>query len=170
MGGQPLNAPVVDLAPTADGKGYWLVGTDGGIFAFGDANSTARWEASTSTSPWWAWPPTTHRRLLDGRSDGGVFSFNAPFYGSAGNLVLNEPIDGMASTPNGHGYWMVGWDGAIFAYGNARFHGSTGGQPLNAPMVGMAVDRATGGTGWSAPTAASSPSTRPSTGTADRGG
>jgi hypothetical protein len=78
-------------------------------------------------------------------SDGGVFSFNAPFDGSAGNLVLNEPINGMASTPNGHGYWMVGWDGAIFAYGNARFHGSTGGQSLNAPMVGMAVDRATGG-------------------------
>jgi hypothetical protein len=25
------------MAPTASGKGYWLVATDGGIFSFGDA-------------------------------------------------------------------------------------------------------------------------------------
>jgi hypothetical protein len=28
---------VVGLAPTATGKGYWMVGVDGGVFAFGDA-------------------------------------------------------------------------------------------------------------------------------------
>ena len=37
MGGKPLNAPVVNLAPTPDGGGYWLVASDGGVFAFGDA-------------------------------------------------------------------------------------------------------------------------------------
>lgn len=37
MGGQPLNAPMVDLVPTPDGGGYWLLGADGGIFAFGNA-------------------------------------------------------------------------------------------------------------------------------------
>jgi hypothetical protein len=32
-------------------------------------------------------------------SDGGIFAFgDAGFYGSAGNLVLNEPIVGMAAT------------------------------------------------------------------------
>ena len=25
------------MAPTPDGKGYWLVASDGGIFSFGDA-------------------------------------------------------------------------------------------------------------------------------------
>ncbi len=25
------------MAPTPDGRGYWLVASDGGIFAFGDA-------------------------------------------------------------------------------------------------------------------------------------
>ena len=78
-------------------------------------------------------------------SDGGIFAFNAPFYGSAGNLVLNQPVNGMATTPNSRGYWLVASDGAIFAYGDAPFRGSTGGQPLNAPMVGMAVDRQTDG-------------------------
>jgi hypothetical protein len=37
MGGQPLNAPIVGIAPTADGGGYWEVASDGGLFAFGDA-------------------------------------------------------------------------------------------------------------------------------------
>ena len=32
-----LNRPVVDLAPTADGKGYWMLGADGGVFTFGNA-------------------------------------------------------------------------------------------------------------------------------------
>jgi hypothetical protein len=31
------NLPVVGLASTPSGKGYWLAGADGGIFAFGDA-------------------------------------------------------------------------------------------------------------------------------------
>ncbi len=32
-----LNKPVVGMASTADGGGYWLVASDGGIFSFGDA-------------------------------------------------------------------------------------------------------------------------------------
>lgn len=35
--GQGLNAPVVSIAARPDGKGYWLVGADGGIFTSGDA-------------------------------------------------------------------------------------------------------------------------------------
>ena len=34
MGGIPLNAPVVGMSPDPDGNGYWLVGGDGGAFAF----------------------------------------------------------------------------------------------------------------------------------------
>ena len=37
MGGQHLNAPIVAMASTADGGGYWEVASDGGIFNFGDA-------------------------------------------------------------------------------------------------------------------------------------
>ena len=32
-----MNRPIVGMAATADGRGYWLVAADGGIFAFGDA-------------------------------------------------------------------------------------------------------------------------------------
>jgi hypothetical protein len=37
MGGKAMNAPVVGMAATPDGQGYWLVASDGGIFSFGDA-------------------------------------------------------------------------------------------------------------------------------------
>jgi len=30
----------------------------------------------------------------------------------------------MASTPDGGGYWLVGADGGVFAFGDARFDGS----------------------------------------------
>ena len=72
-------------------------------------------------------------------SDGGVFSFNAPFYGSAGALTLARPVVGAAATPDGGGYWLVASDGGIFAFGDAGFFGSEGGQHLNRPIVGMAA-------------------------------
>jgi hypothetical protein len=45
---------------------------------------------------------------------------------------------GMASTPDGAGYWLVAKDGGIFSFGDAPFAGSMGGMPLNQPVVGMA--------------------------------
>ena len=72
-------------------------------------------------------------------SDGGIFSFgNAGFFGSTGNIHLNQRIVGMASTPDNRGYWLVAADGGIFAFGDAGFFGSTGAIHLNKPIVGMA--------------------------------
>jgi len=54
-----------------------------------------------------------------------VFAFgDARFEGSAADFHLNEPVVGMASTPDGGGYWLVGADGGVFAFGDARFDGS----------------------------------------------
>ena len=71
-------------------------------------------------------------------SDGGLFSFCDPFFGSMGGQHLNAPIVGMAQTSGGSGYWEVASDGGIFTFGNANFWGSTGSMHLNAPIVGMA--------------------------------
>ena len=60
--------------------------------------------------------------------DGGIFTFgDAGFYGSTGNIRLNEPIVGMASTTDGKGYWFAASDGGVFSYGSAPFDGSLGG-------------------------------------------
>ena len=37
MAGFRFNAPIIALAPTPSGRGYWLLGSDGGVFSFGDA-------------------------------------------------------------------------------------------------------------------------------------
>ena len=58
-------------------------------------------------------------------SDGGIFTFgDAAFYGSEGGVTLNSPVVGMASTPDGKGYWLVASDGGIFTFGDAAFYGS----------------------------------------------
>jgi hypothetical protein len=69
-------------------------------------------------------------------SDGGLFSFDAPFHGSMGGQVLNKPIVGMATDVTTGGYWMVASDGGIFSF-NAPFEGSTGSVALNSPIIGL---------------------------------
>jgi subtilase family serine protease len=44
--------------------------------------------------------------------DGG----ECTYFGSLGGTHLNAPIVGMASTPDGHGYWLVASDGGIFSF------------------------------------------------------
>src|SRR5581483_11645145 len=84
-------------------------------------------------------PPPTDGYWMGGR-DGGVFAFgNALFQGSMGGTPLNQPIVGMASTPDRRGYWLVASDGGIFSFGNARFQGSMGGTRLNSPIAAVAA-------------------------------
>src|SRR5437868_2270793 len=50
--------------------------------------------------------------------DGGIFSFGgSKFFGSTGNVKLNQPIVGMAADRVGDGYWFVASDGGVFSYG-----------------------------------------------------
>ena len=139
-GGSQLNQPIVGMAETPDGNGYWLVATDGGIFGYGDAVFYGSHGGSPLNRPIVGMASTP-----DGggywlvASDGGIFGYgDAVFYGSHGGSPLNRPIVGMAGTPDGGGYWLVASDGGIFGYGDAVFYGSHGGSPLNRPIVGMA--------------------------------
>jgi hypothetical protein len=132
--------PIVGMARTADGHGYWLVATDGGIFTFGDAQFVGSTGAIHLNQPivgMAATPDGNGYWLV--ASDGGIFTFgDAQFFGSTGGLRLNRPIVGVASTHDGRGYWLVASDGGIFTFGDAQFVGSTGAIVLNRPVVGMA--------------------------------
>ena len=140
--GKPLNEPIVGGAAGAyEGEGYWLVASDGGIFAY-----TAPFLGSEGGHPLnkpivgmaTDWQTGGYWEVA---SDGGIFSFTAPFYGSTGSLHLNAPIVGMAVTPTAKGYWLIASDGGVFSFGSAatKFYGSTGAIRLNKPIVGMAA-------------------------------
>jgi len=136
-----LNQPIVAMAALQGGGGYWLVASDGGVFAFGDAGFFGSTGSIALVSPMVGMAPTPDGGgywLVAG--DGGVFSFgNAAFRGSAGAVRLTEPVVGMASTPTGNGYWLVASDGGVFTYGDAEFLGSAGALDLDSPIVAMAA-------------------------------
>ena len=119
--------------------GYWMVASDGGIFAYGGAKffgSTGAIRLNMPIVGMAATPSGNGYWLV--ASDGGIFSFgDAGFFGSTGAIKLNKPIVGMAATPTGKGYWLVASDGGIFAFGDAAFAGSTGAIKLNKPITGM---------------------------------
>ena len=77
--------------------GYWLVATDGGIFAYnapflGSTGSIALnkpvvgMASASDGSGYW---------LV--ATDGGIFAYGVPFWGSTGSIHLNQPVVGMAS-------------------------------------------------------------------------
>jgi beta-lactamase class A len=74
-----------------------------------------------------------------------VQAFGAQTLGDLADQTLNMPLTGMASTPDGGGYWQVAADGGVFSFGDASFQGSAANLALTEPIVGIAADPATGG-------------------------
>jgi uncharacterized protein YkwD len=134
-----VNAPVVAMAATPTGAGYWRAAADGGVLTAGDAKfygSATRVPHDVIVAI--VATRTGHGYWLADRR-GAVFNFgDARFHGSMAGHVLNHPIVGMAATPTNTGYWLVASDGGIFAF-NAPFRGSTGAIRLTRPIVGMAA-------------------------------
>ncbi len=135
-----LNQPIVGMAATPTGHGYWLVAADGGVFSFGDARflgSTGSLRLNQPIVGMRATPSGKGYWLV--ARDGGIFTFgNARFLGSTGDLRLSQPIVGMAATPTGLGYWLVAGDGGVFTFGSARFRGAATNRADPTPIVGIA--------------------------------
>jgi hypothetical protein len=142
-----LPGPVVGVASTPKGSGYWLTNAAGDVSTHGSAVSYGSLSGTTLQAP------ITHIvSTPDGKgywlvaADGGIFTFgDAGFFGSMGGKKLNAPVVDMAPTADGNGYWLVASDGGVFAFGDATFQGSMGAVHLNKPVVGIAADDATGG-------------------------
>ena len=134
-------SPTGGFTAAGPAAGYWLVATDGGIFAYGDASflgSTGNIKLARPAVGMAATPSGDGYWVV--ASDGGVFNYgDAPFAGSTGAIKLNQPMVGLAPTPSGQGYWLVAADGGVFNYGDAALHGSLGGTQLNSPIVAMAA-------------------------------
>jgi len=92
--GTALPATVVGLAATPSGNGAWLAAADGSVVAVGDA---ANYLSQCVTQC-----PSV----------------------PANQQVVTAPVTGIAATPSGQGYWLVGADGNVYNFGNAAFWGS----------------------------------------------
>jgi len=141
--------------------GYWLVGSDGGIFSFGSAGFYGSTGNLVLQRPVVGITPTADRKgywLV--ATDGGVFAFgDAGFYGSIPGLgiapagtgaprSLNAPIVGMVPSVDDRGYFMVAADGGVFAFGDAAFEGSCPGIGGCAGTAVSVMPDATGGGYW----------------------
>jgi hypothetical protein len=127
------DAGYVGITATPDGQGYWLVGADGGVAAFGYAHWYGSLPAAKARP---AAPIVGMARTYDAHgywlvgADGHVYTFgDAPSYGSLpGEYNLaHAPVTAIAATPDGHGYWLVGADGSVHSFGDARFDGAPDG-------------------------------------------
>jgi hypothetical protein len=146
MSASNLSSPVVGAAPTPDGRGYWLVAANGGVFSFGSAGFHGSEGGKSLPAPivGIVADPATGGYWLVG-SKGAVYGFGAPTYGSATLWGLVSPIVGMAATQDGLGYWLVAANGGVFSFGDAAFHGSMGGHQLKTPIIGITAKPAGGG-------------------------
>jgi hypothetical protein len=95
------------MAASRDGKGYWLVASDGVIFAFGDAGFHGSTGGIALDQPIVGMAASS-----DGRgywlvaADGGIFTFGDALYeGSTGGQHLKQPVVGMALSTKG--YWIA---------------------------------------------------------------
>ncbi len=125
-----LNAPIVGMVPSSDGGGYFMVASDGGVFAFGDA----RFEGSCPGiggclgAAVAVVPDATGNGYWVMTSTGAVYPFgDATNYGQPGQQGSN--ITSAAATADGGGYWILDGAGQVFPFGDAA---ALGGMPAGS--------------------------------------
>jgi hypothetical protein len=125
------SVPHKDIA-AGQRKGYWLAASDGGVFAFGDAQFAGSAAGVTSHAIVGIAATKTGKGYWLVASDGGVFAFgDAQFYGSIPGLNPpaqgNPVVSGIAAAEDGNGYYLFTRAGGVYAFGSAQFFGSPAG-------------------------------------------
>ena len=105
--------------------GYRLTALDGGVFCYGESTYEGGANSIDLAAPIIDIDETPDRAgYWQAGLDGGVFAWNAPFFGNALEYDPAAPILGIAARPQGDGYWLAGLDGGVFALGGAPFLGN----------------------------------------------
>ena len=115
--GHQATVPVTGFAPTADGRGYWMVATDGSLYTFGDAPNYGSLRDIGLTPP-----PVT------------VNGYRPP--STVGLSIPLANVSAFVRTPDGGGYWFTSLNGGVFSFGDAQFLGSVPGVPTTIDSVG----------------------------------
>ncbi len=126
------NAVRIVKPPAAARSGYWMLGSDGKVYAFGSAvNYGSAPSGAVAIAP-----------RLDGRGYWIVDAVgNVAHFGAAGDhggrpaLRSGEVVSTISATPSGNGYWLFTNRGRAFAYGDAQLHGDMSAVTLNGPVI-----------------------------------
>ena len=132
--GQPhsLNAPIVGMVPSNDDNGYFMVASDGGVFAFGDAHFAGSCPGigGCSGAAVAVMPDASGNGYWLVTSTGNIYTFgDAPYFGAPGH----GPVTSAVATPDGGGYWVLLGNGQVLPYGDAGSYGS----PAASNFVGF---------------------------------
>ena len=146
-GDRPSTQPIVGMAATPSGNGYWEVAADGGIFSFGDAAFHGSMGGIPLNQPIVGMAATpSGNGYWEVAADGGIFSFgDAAFHGSMGGIPLNQARSSAWRRPRAGtatGRWRP--TAAIFSFGSP-FYGSRGGQSGSDRFFGMVATPDGGG-------------------------
>ena len=130
-------------APVAPRSGYWMVGADGRVYAFGAVTASGGPTGALGSAQAVDLEPTPS---LDGYwvvdSAGRVFAYgDARHHGAVkpGQLTAGEVVTTLSATRSGGGYWLFTSRGRVFAFGDAAFLGDLTGVHLNGPVLDSAV-------------------------------
>jgi hypothetical protein len=121
------------VVPKATQHGYWMLGADGSVYAFGNAKNygsrpdltAAHLTPTRSALGYWVVNRGGH---VDGFGD-------ARSYGDAGVLRAGEFVTSMSATSTGRGYWIFTTAGRVFARGDAKFYGDLASTRLNGAVI-----------------------------------
>ena len=124
-GQPPAGQPPAGATATPGQSGYWMLGSDGKVFPFGDAKSMGDPGASlpAGTKAVHIEPTPTAKGYWIVNDDGAVFSYgDATPLGNvdAGALRPNERVTSLNSTPSGKGYWIFTTKGRVLPFGDAK--------------------------------------------------
>lgn len=137
-----LRAPIVGMAPTPDGKGYWLVEQNGAVYNLGDAGfyGSGRNLERPAAHDIIAIVPTADGKgywLCD--ASGIITPFgDAKALPSLKPVPHRAPIVGFSVLPDDKGGWVVSSTGVIFRIGDVPNYGSLKHKTLKSPIVAMA--------------------------------
>jgi hypothetical protein len=130
--------PTVTDSSVGTRSGYWMLGVDGAVYAFGDAqyygDASTVLPRSTSAVHIEATPDSNGYWIVSNAGD--VFTFgDARFLGARPGLGPGESVSSLSSTASGAGYWLFTSKGRAIPFGDAVSFGDMTGTALNGPVL-----------------------------------
>ncbi|MGH8975841.1 MAG: phosphodiester glycosidase family protein, partial [Acidimicrobiia bacterium] len=135
-GGSPGPAPSPPVVVTR--SGYWMVGSDGAVYGFGDAAHLGNAPLSGRAQAVDLEPTPTSNGYWIVDDAGHVFTFgDARWLGNAdaARLVPGEKVTSLSATPSGNGYWIFTSRGRVLPVGDAAHLGDVSSVTLNGPVL-----------------------------------